>query len=173
MSRIIETVTVITPQCTVALPEASVMQHGTSKYVRLAKTDARVSRLLCGRATRLSRPLSSTDVIETLMELRDERFRALCDDTPSCAEDLGLDHAHADPATHRSKRRRSIASSTLPDIVEIEAPSKGTLDALLMNVMLHSPGKPLWVELTTDNLDYIRAWVNMQLSSSSADEPMA
>lgn len=101
------------------------------------------------------RPLSSTDIVEKLIECRDAQYAALSRASMSQAE-LGLD------APPLKKHRRKI---TLPSFVVVNTPQFDGIESVSMRVLLSSPCRPLFIELIPANIVYLRSVVNMQIAA--------
>lgn len=131
-----------------------------AEFIKVAKADRVLERVLCsGRSSSESRPLSRTDIIETLTIARNKKVNelVLANSLEEGKEDLGLD-------APKSKRARQ-SSVTLPPVIEIRGPTAGSVIGIPLNVLPDAATKPLWVELTPANLEYLIAVVAVQRES--------
>ena len=142
-----------------------------NKFVKIAKSDCSVVRLLTGQGVGSYRALARTDIVECLIARRnaklDELLNESLHDTHQAQEDLGVE---VENPRHKSKRMRRYAGA-LPEIVEIEAPGLEGLQPIQMNVLRQRPDQPLWVELVPENLDYLRAYVLAQINAGNVKQP--
>ncbi len=170
MCTIQESIDVHFPDCTPVRIKHWVEVEG-NKYVKIAKSDASMVRLLTGQGVGASRALARTNIVETLISLRnsmsEELLRASLPEASKAEEDLGM---VADDPRHLAKRRRRLAGA-LPDVLEIEAPALGDIASIRMNVLRQRPDQPLWVELVPENLDYLRAYVLSQIEAGDVKQP--
>ena len=114
-----------------------------AEFIKVAKADRVLERVLCsGRSSSESRRLSRTDLANSWEEGK---------------EDLGLD-------APKSKRARQ-SSVTLPPVIEIRGPTAGSVIGIPLKVLPDAATKPLWVELTPANLEYLIAVVAVQRES--------
>ena len=148
--------------------QAWTRKHDT-KFFRLTKADPQVVRLLTGHGIGCTRQLARTDIIETLMAER-ERVRELLIDKQSDAvqkpphDDLGID------APLPKKTRKASIAGALPEEVTIDAPSVGDCDGKAMKVLLGElPLSPLYVELTSDNVEYLYKFVSVQIGAGQVE----
>jgi hypothetical protein len=128
------------------------------KFVKVAKGDHKVIRLLSNQSSSCSRGLTKTTVIEDLIALRNQKRQELLHRRPEenqRRESLGIDS----PAPKRSK----VSEASLPTIVELEVPAIGDAGSTSMRVLMAKPGTPLFIEATNSNIDYLRAAVAAQI----------
>lgn len=138
----------------------------STKFIKLRKSDAQVERMLTGLCVRSARRLTRTDIIEQIISLRNNKREKLIEAAEQAAvgapaHDLGMD------TTAPSKRRRSM-QGVLPEIVEITTPSIGHIDGINMKVLMGDPIAPLLVEVTEQNVDYLKGYTEEQLRQSEA-----
>jgi hypothetical protein len=108
------------------------------KFIKLAKSNPRIVRLLTGQSTGTKRP--DTSIIDSVVKLRNVKRSellalAMSDRDGGDVGDLGLD------SQPQGKRAKTLAV-VLPEIVEIRVPGSTTS----IKVMMSSPHSPLWVE---------------------------
>lgn len=127
-------------------------------FLRLSKSDHVVERLLLGKSSASSRPLSETDIFETLATLRYKAISNII--SPPPVEDLGI---HEPAALPPAKRRALEKEVDVPPIVDIAAPTIEDIVGIPMRVLKGSAGSALWVELTPAILAYLSAVVHRQL----------
>ena len=166
MCTIHTTIQVVFPQCAPVILKHWVESDG-SKFVKITKSDTAVIRLLTGHGVGTSRSLARSDIIESLITLRntksDELLKESMSATSRAADDLGQQTEH--PRLQAKRMRR--AYDALPEVVEIEAPAFKDVGSIHMNVLRQRPDQPLWVELTPENLDYLRSYVTAQIDDGS------
>lgn len=127
------------------------------RYMKLAKCDSKVSRMLAGEAPSKARALTDTSIIAELQKLRNVAAESLLQDTMSAAtsgtteDDLGLD------ASEPGAKRRKVLEESLPEEITIKAPPIGDHAGLDMSVATALGTEPLQFELVGENIDYLRA----------------
>ncbi len=124
-------------------------------FVKVTKGCNRIARILTGTSIGKARKLSSTDILETMQRLRNQKQAAICKEraeqqTEKAAEDLGMDAA-PDP-----KRLKTLAS-VLPPTVSIMAPALQGHECLQMTVLTASENTPIFLEVNSENIDYLHA----------------
>ena len=132
--------------------------NGITMY-KAKKTEYELTRLLglkfkewdSGTA---ARPLSNTNIIETLTQLRDEKFDSWCIAPAAAAEDLGLDD-------DQPRKVKAVPQVDMPDMCSITTPEFKTVPSIQMTVLLNRG--PLWIELNNDNIKYISDVCKMQI----------
>ena len=165
MSAVLDSVTVTTPE----FPSGVTFLHWDTvcgrKYVKMAKSDPKVIRLITNHGHGNERSLASTDIIEQLIKLRNERRSKLLEDGKQRAaaaslhkEDLGIDQA---PPAKRSK----VVEVDLPEVIDVQTPAMEGVEPIVMSVMLGSPSAPLWMELSTQNVDFVRKYAAAEISA--------
>ena len=134
-------------------------------YWRVAKGDPIVARILVGKSHTKERQLTKSDIIDSLIKLRNAAIEAIVTpvDEQSGKEDLGLD----DPASNRPTKRSKIS---LPPVVEITTPKVGPLDPMQIKALTMEAGMKtaLWIEFTTPAVNWIIAAVRYQLQNVEA-----
>jgi hypothetical protein len=132
-------------------------------FIKLSKGDWRINLMLLGHVMRGTRPMARTNVIERLTKERDDDFaRQLEGVEPEPQhEDLGIDLS----TEHRpaAKRRRTSTRPVLSQTTVIAAPSVLGVEGIDMCVALDGPGKPLWMEFSGENLNYVSSVCRAQL----------
>jgi hypothetical protein len=138
-------------------------------FIKMTKVDSKIARLLVGESVRGVRPLAKTNIIESLTELRNDNFLLFLgsaggdmENEPK-HEDLGIDLA----TEHRqvAKRRRASPRPVLQQTTVVSAPSVLGVEGIDVCVALDGPGKPLWVEFSAANLNYVSSVCRAQLKS--------
>ena len=137
------------------------------RYIKVTKSDSKIVRLLVGQCSGKARLLTTTTIIEDIIKLRDQVRQELLEKDQSNNnnnnKDLGID------APQTRKRRKSSGEDDLPETVCVTAPAVGDVASQPMRVITGQQSlSPLWVELTVDNIEYLRACVGVQSSNSSA-----
>ena len=136
-------------------------------FFRIAKCCNKTVRLLTGRSIGKSRALSSTTIVEELQKLRNTKYLELCAEAEkkqmSAAEDdLGMDA----PDPKRAKKLQSF-SSTLPPIIDIDAPTYDHIKGVTLSVVAAGDASAMSVEVTADTIDYLHGVVKIQVGSTS------
>ena len=157
------------------LPEDLFEIKGERYFVKMAQGRSQIMTLLGARPNgQESRPLSLTNIIETLTKLRDDAIKELCEHevesraAPKPMIDLGLDEEDPTQKTLPwRKLRKTINIDSLPDTIEIRTPAIGDVPSIDIEVLRHGVGTPLWVELTADALRYLRVVVQSQISEGT------
>jgi hypothetical protein len=104
-------------------------------------------------ASRL-RPLSRTDVFEQLTNKRNLKI----DEALGAITHQGAPvEALAAFGTKTPKRVKIVERSQLANSLEIEAPQINDVPGITMQVLTHTKRSPLYIELTSENLAYVRA----------------
>ena len=165
MSAVLDSVTVTTPD----FPSGVTFLHWETvcgrKYIKMAKSDPKVIRLITNHGHGNERSLASTGIIEKLINIRNERRSKLVEDAKQSAaaarrpkEDLGIDQA---PPAKRSK----AVEVDLPEVIDVQTPAMEGVDPVVMSVMLGSPTAPLWMELSTQNVDFVRKYAAAEINA--------
>ena len=139
------------------------------KFIKIAKGDHKIIRLLSSHSSSNERGLTKTSVIEDLIVLRNTKRCELLHqpaEQEQGPEDLGIDSA---PAV----KRRKVSDLELPEVVQLEAPAIGRAGSTSMRVLMTKVGAPLSIEATADNIDYLREAIAEQISATAnPDEPV-
>ena len=168
MSAVVDSVTVTTPE----LPSGVTFLHWETvagrKYIKLAKADSKIVRLITNHGHGSERSLAHTSIIEELIKCRNERRSQLLEENQQKAakaaglpkEDLGIDTA---PPAKKSKSKALAAA--LPEVIDVQTPAREGVDSIVMSVMLGSPTAPLWIELSDKNVDFIRKYAAAEIEA--------
>ena len=166
MCTINTTISVVFPECKPVILKDYLECDG-SKFIKITKSDSAVVRLLTGHGVGVSRNLARSDIIESLITLRNSKSDELLKESMSggsgATDDLGKQVEQPRLYAKRMKR----AASALPEVLEIRAPAFKDVESVNMNFLRQRPDQPLWVELTPENLDYLRAYVSAQIEDGS------
>lgn len=100
------------------------------------------------------RPLSRTDVFEQLTNKRNLKIEEALGAITHQGEPI---EALAAFGTKTPKRVKIVERSQLANSLEIEAPQINDVPGITMKVLTHTKRSPLYIELTSDNLAYVRA----------------
>ena len=116
-----------------------------------------------------SRPLSRTDVFEQLTNARNLKIDgALSAITKQCGGET------LSAFSHKTTRRvKMIERSQLTSAMEIEAPQINDVPGITMKVMTHTKRAPLYIELTPENLAYVRAACLSQMNAGDVQRHRA
>ena len=150
------------------------------KFVRLAKTDGVIYRLLTGKSKTKSEPnlLTRTSLIEQVITLRNKKRAAEIDQMILEEHDRSMAgkidvsiHADGEDSTPKKAKKKSATIVELPDkYITIAAPSIGPVGSINLKVLVEqNSSKPnprtVWVEMNTTSLAYMRAAIQHQLDS--------
>ena len=165
MSIIKESMTVHAPGLSRGVTLGFWERKEDSVFFRVSKADPRIIRVLTGHGVGSERVLATTDIIEKLSMLRNKKREELIDHAVAPRggrmEDLGLGD---EDIPVPPKRRRAVAAG-IPDAMTIAAPSlDGVVKGLDMKVLVGVRNQALWVELISANVDYLRAYINGQIT---------
>ncbi len=140
-------------------------------FVSLSKGDRKVERLLLAEsdAPRLKnqRALANTDIIEQLLQLREDMYITVCSsllpEKPMI--DLGMNgEAKQESAVAIKEKINKMKDISVPKYALISTPTIGHVASASMNVILECHAKaPLVMELTTANVDYLVKVVAFQI----------
>ena len=132
-----------------------------STFFKVCKGDPCTTRLLVEDVNHhCTRPLSMTNIIEELVCKRNCIYNSLAFAKAETeeTEDLGLDA----PAKTKAKDL-----SELPAVVTLQAPAVESIPGQEVKVLMAKTGRPLWVELNTDNLQYLVGVIGCQIKSGT------
>ena len=136
-------------------------------FAKVTKGCNKMARILSGSSISKERVLSNTDILETLVRLRNKRHAELCkaslDKQAGREEDLGLDAA---PPTKRCKQIAPVLAPTM----EIMAPELGGDGSIKMSVITASGSSPLLVEMNGDNINYLHNACVVQMETKPLAE---
>lgn len=145
----------------VVLTPGHVQKVGAATFINLKKSDQLVCRMLAGECVSGTRQLTNTDIVEKLADRRNKAYNMISNKSEQGdKEDLGLDGPA--PKKHRAR------AEPLPQTIDIDAPSCTMHVLHRMQILLTKPGTSLWVELTAENLQYLRDFVTEQRSDCHA-----
>jgi len=125
------------------------------RFFKVAKSDGHIVKLLTGRGVGQARQLRFTDVIEDLILARNAKWFEVMNKDPTASDDLGLDEA---PRPKRMKLR-----GPMPETFVIDGPGFGDVQSAKVRVVA-ACCNALWLELTAENVDYLRALVGAQIA---------
>ena len=168
---------VITPSVTLS---GTCMKHrvtltttvlvGETRYFHVSKSDE--SALLCQvlGITRLvgqERTLSKTDIVEQLIAVRNSKFESWYNSQiPKAAETAELFEGMDDePDSLRAVRKSRFVLATMPLEAVIQAPNVGGVEGIDMKVLMGNEKKPLFLELSSHVIEYLRAVCLFQIKS--------
>jgi hypothetical protein len=145
----------------VIIPQTHLKNDEGRRFIHLS-TVPRYSVSLFGRGrdnvnASCLRPLSRTDVFEQLTNKRnlkiDEALGAITRQQGAPIEVLAAFSTKAPTP----KRLKIGERSQLAESLEIEAPQINDVPGITMKVLTHTKRSPLYIELTSENLAYVRA----------------
>ena len=127
------------------------------RFVRISKVDPKMQRILLGED---AKRMSSTDVIEQVRTLKDTVW-----DSHMGKPAKGQRRYGGQTLQARALKARRLA---MPETCHITAPTFGDLGGFEMLVELSRPGRALVMELTLENLNYIRSALLWQLANGAS-----
>jgi hypothetical protein len=142
----------------VIIPQTHLKNDEGRRFIHLS-TVPRYSVSLFGRGrdnvnASCLRPLSRTDVFEQLTNKRNLKI----DEALGAITHQGAPiEALAAFGTKTPKRVKIVERSQLANSLEIEAPQINDVPGITMKVLTHTKRSPLYIELTSENLAYVRA----------------
>ena len=148
-------ITVAAPWLSQAVSLTDLHEKENMFFMKVTKGDNKVARILSGSSIGKARKLSSTDFLATIQRIRNDEQLAVCkrideQQVQRAVEDLGMDIAP------NSKKLKTM-TSVLPHTLTIRAPALENHDAVDMTVLTGSETSPLFVEVTSANIDYLHA----------------
>ena len=136
-------------------------------FAKVIKGCNKMARISSGSSISKQRALSSTDILETLVQLRNRKHAELCkaslDKQAGREEDLGLDAA---PPAKRCKQVAPVLHPTM----EILTPEVGPCKSIQMTVITASGTSPLLVEMNDANVDYLHEACKEQIENKPPPE---
>jgi hypothetical protein len=159
----------------ITIPEGLFETCEGSTYVNLGKKGSFVESLLLGGTDddNKSRRLAKTDVLEKLFDARVAMVKTLVGTAGDGGDDDDVAGLIARDDTHPKPARLSMAQRMeLPETFVIRAPRIGDVSAVDMRVRAHSDKRtPLFMELTSNNVAYLRAACKHQYVNESIKNP--
>ena len=155
----------------VRFDHTAVVKHDDKSFLKVIKYDRKMERLLLGesdeeKVKNMARPLSHTDIIENLLQLREAKYKELVGELQKDAaaqKSTGLNE-EAEPARKISQ----AMLDQLPKFATIDAPLVGGVASRKMQVVLESNARPpLYMELTTSNFEYLQKAVAHQIEAGT------
>ena len=168
MSAVRDSITITTPELPGGVTFLEWREVANRRYLKVSKCDSKIVRLLTNHGNGTERALAGTSIIEDLLKLRNNRRQKLLEANRESeeaaagkpADDLGLDEMPM------SKRPRAALQAALPDAVDVQTPQIESVQSISMSVLLPAT-TALWMEMTGENIDYLRAVVKIQMSEGS------
>ena len=140
-------------------------------YVKLVKGRSEINRLL-GQPFlskgKDKRKLQHTSIIESLVQLRNDRINSLVAESKTKEQKIDLDIDESEKVGRDRKRscqKEAWDAAALPEIVEIDCPAAGDTESIKMKVRVDQPYSPPYVELTQKSIDYLVAVIKHQVDS--------
>ena len=144
-------------------------------FTHIAKSQSQTERLcapiLTSDARRYegSRRLTSTNIVERLIHLKNNAYWELGGDPDTAAieggkEDLGLDVTPV-------KKKRKYAVDRLDEVIEIQTPTIGGIQGVAMHVLCtkHNAGG-LWIQATAANIECMQMATLFQLEHGTESD---
>lgn len=158
----------------VIIPQTHLKNDEGRRFIHLS-TVPRYSVSLFGRGrdnvnASCLRPLSRTDVFEQLTNKRNLKI----DEALGAITHQGAPiEALAAFGTKTPKRVKIVERSQLANSLEIEAPQINDVPGITMKVLTHTKRSPLYIELTSENLAYVRAACISQMDAGDVQRHRA
>lgn len=158
----------------VIIPQTHLKNDEGRRFIHLS-TVPRYSVSLFGRGrdnvnASCLRPLSRTDVFEQLTNKRNLKI----DEALGAITHQGAPiEALAAFGTKTPKRVKIVERSQLAESLEIEAPQINDVPGITMKVLTHTKRSPLYIELTSENLAYVRAACISQMDAGDVQRHRA
>ena len=144
-------------------------------FTHIAKSQSQTERLCAPiltsdtRRYEGGRRLTSTNIVERLIHLKNNAYWELCGDSGTAAieggkGDLGLDVTPV-------KKKRKCLVDLLDGVIEIQAPTIGDVQGVSMHVICtkHNAGG-LWMEATVANIEYMQMATLFQLEHGAESD---
>ena len=143
-------------------------------FTHIAKSQSQTERLCAPiltsdtRRYEGSRRLTSTNIVERLIHLKNNAYWELCGDGNAAIEggkeDLGLDVTPV-------KKKRKYAVDRIDEVIEIQTPTIGGVHGVAMHVLCtkHNSGG-LWIEATAANIEYMQMATLFQLEHGTESD---
>ena len=142
-------------------------------YVPLPKGDRRVERLLVAGRDRSRRTegrvLSRTDVLETLLKLRADKYKELVqsDKVQAVGAPKISTGLNAESDDKLSRRQAKELKQSAPAVAYVDAPTIGPINGVPISVKLESHSNPpIVIELTVASVDYVVSVASYQIDNS-------
>jgi hypothetical protein len=158
----------------VIIPQTHLKNDEGRRFIHLS-TVPRYSVSLFGRGrdnvnASCLRPLSRTDVFEQLTNKRNLKI----DEALGAITHQGAPiEVLAAFSTKAPKRVKIVERSQLAESLEIEAPQINDVPGITMKVLTHTKRSPLYIELTSENLAYVRAACISQMDAGDVQRHRA
>ena len=131
--------------------------HGVL-FWKAAKSDHVVTRMVFGKSETQQRPLSKTNVLETMQHNRNKAVESMIKALGGPKEDLGLDDIEDSVKINKTDLDK------LQSIIYIDAPNIGPVEGMKVRVLKGKSTKPLWLELSITVVEYLHKACSYQLS---------
>ena len=157
-------VTIVGMQRAIHLPPDLFCRHKQNgrehTYVKLMKSRSEIIRLLTQKVLCQSndKRLTRTSIIETLIQLRDEKIDSIVDDFLKKDQKIDMEIDDQQQKTKRGPRwpQTDEFHSYLPEVIDIEAPAIGETQSCKIKALgTTHPGSAVYVELNQQTVDYL------------------
>jgi hypothetical protein len=125
-------------------------------FIPLVKQNHATERLLGFRSGK-SRPLAATNIIETVIQLRNELYANFC--KPIVADTLDIDI----PVSKKKPVLKPRAD--MPLYAPVDAPTIDDIEGIAINVLMGGPKTKLYVELDDEVLSYLQKVAQVQAAT--------
>ena len=154
MVEIVEALHVNAPWLDSGVSLTAVQTVGNVHFAKVLKTDPRIYRLLVGKTRAAESSITIAPIIDTLVELRNDKRSKLLGELAAvkAVDELDIDRATSESFAH-----------LLPKTVEITTPAvNDTEPGLPMKVLCMHPHQPLWIELSHATVGYLHTSLTSQ-----------
>ena len=141
------------------------------RFIKAIKSDTSIVRLLTGRPRGEVRSLARTNILETLVEKRNDAYEQIVTQQSAKEDKLAELGGEVESSNQKAKRRRTLAAAAMPNIVTLDAPGFGEVPGIQIKALLHRPSSPLWIELSTGVLTYLRQYAVAQICAGDVKQP--
>jgi hypothetical protein len=151
----------------VRFDHTAVVKHGDKSFLKVIKADRKIERLLLGasdekKVKNMPRPLSHTNIIEILLQLREAKYKELLAELEKDAAPQKSTGLNEEADSSVSRKTSQTILDQLPKFAAIDAPPLGEANGRKMQVVLEN-NAPLFVELTKSNFEYLQKAVAHQI----------
>ena len=153
-------------QYRVTIPNKHLKLLGDDQYVHLSTVPSFSAALfgvyknhIAAAADARNRPMSKTDIIQQLIDLRNSNIDTMM------AAIAGGEPTESLFEAKSAKRFNLAQRLQMPSTIVIQAPTIGEIAGVPMRCTAGTKRDPMFVELTSDNIKYLRAVCNYQIAS--------
>ena len=147
-------------------PESLIDIDGHGRFIHVANKLVSSVQLFADKNVRGERIMSKTDIITEITRRRDEKVEAMVGRLTFLEKTL-LDNKSSRKRDVLYRKRKRVEC---PPVIEVDCPRRlgsddGTYQMIVKGTLRKNA--PLYISLTSDNLEYVREWVDHQLKEGS------